>query len=368
MKLAYVHIFPVEYYPPATNAIRLLAADPDIDVSVWTSDNRKGRTAFALAGVAIHRPKFVDPKAGSLQRMWSWLSWNWQCARAMKRARVDAILYIEPHSAVAAWIYYKLLRGRARLLIHHHEYYPPEDYQRPNMRFANMARRLEEKHLLQRAEWISQTNANRLAFMQRDNPHVPPGKFTVWPNYPPRSWQPEQSKRPAGPLRLLYLGSASFETTYIREAVEWAARHPERIHLTICGYNIDEAVWAWLREQRYPNVALEPRGWDYDDLPRELPKFDVGLILYRGHVANFVYNAPNKLFEYWACGLEVWYPAEMKQITELAESQATPPLRMLDFRALADWPPPDAPLAKLPQRAEFSCDFAIEPLIKRAKS
>lgn len=50
-------------------------------------------------------------------------------------------------------------------------------------------------------------------------------------------------------------------------------------------------------------------GINYSDLPGVIRAYDVGVILYNGHIANYVFNAPNKLFEYLACGLDVWSPS-----------------------------------------------------------
>jgi hypothetical protein len=44
---------------------------------------------------------------------------------------------------------------------------------------------------------------------------------------------------------------------------------------------------------------------DYYQLPMELVKFDVGLVLYKGTIPNHVYSVPNKVYEYLNCGLDV---------------------------------------------------------------
>ena len=47
---------------------------------------------------------------------------------------------------------------------------------------------------------------------------------------------------------------------------------------------------------------------NYDNLPTTLNKYQVGVILYKGHIPNYVYNAPNKLFEYLAAFLMFGIP------------------------------------------------------------
>lgn len=367
MKIAYVHILPLEYYPPATNTLIALAEKPGVELVAWSSDNLKQRVPFAHKDVRIERPKFVQVTNHPAKRMMDWVLWNWKCARGLKALAPDAVISVEPHSALAPWFYYQLMGGKARLFIHHHEYYAPQDYLRQGMRFVRIAHKLEKRDLLQRAEWISQTNGNRLQFMQKDNPGLPAEKFKIWPNYPPRHWRRPRTRHPSSPLRVVYLGSASFHDTYIREAVEWVARRPNQVELVISGYNIADDVWNWLREHQWPNVKLHPDGWSYDELPEKLAEFDVGLILYRCNTINFIYNAPNKLFEYWACGLEVWYPPEMKQITELSQKADVPPLQLVDFQSLNRLEPvrkssPDGNFT-----SEYSCESALTPLLEQLR-
>lgn len=369
MKIAYVHILPIEYYPPATNAIRALAAEPGMEIKVWTSANHKQREPFALEGVTVERPPFVLAADHPLKRMWDWFAWNWACARGLNEFQPDVVFSIEPHSAAAPWLYYKMWRGRARLFIHHHEYYAPADYRRPGNRLVNIAHRWEQKDLFARAEWISQTNDNRLRLLKEDHPATASGKFHTWPNYPPREWLARSRKdnSKGQKLRLVYLGSASFHDTYIREIVEWAAKFPDEVELTISGYNIERAVWAWLEQEQFGNVRHCHEGWAYEDLPERLAGFDIGLILYRANTVNFVYNAPNKLFEYWACGLSVWYPQEMKQITDLAQQGPTPPLKRVNFKQLDHLTPPANSASPTNIKTEYSCESALAPLLERLR-
>ncbi len=59
---------------------------------------------------------------------------------------------------------------------------------------------------------------------------------------------------------------------------------------------------------------------DYGDLPKILQEYQVGLIMYKGADDNTSYSAPNKLFEYLVCGLDVWYPLELKGTYEYDSS------------------------------------------------
>ena len=90
----------------------------------------------------------------------------------------------------------------------------------------------------------------------------------------------------------------------------------------------------FLSAHESPNISFHPEGIDYDELPDELPRHDVGLILYRARSQNFLFNETNKLFEYRACGLSVWYPRQMKSIERVREETADSSLLPLSFESL----------------------------------
>jgi hypothetical protein len=58
--------------------------------------------------------------------------------------------------------------------------------------------------------------------------------------------------------------------------------------------------------------------------------------MYRGNTRNYIYNETNKLFEYLACGLDVWYPKQMLGIKPHARTDIAPRIIELDFERLQD--------------------------------
>jgi len=339
MKIAYVHILPLEYYPPASNFLDLLGRQVSVRVHAYSTDNRKSRASHTNQSIAISRGRSPDPGSNPMLRLLVVLWWHLKTAISLAIFKPHSIIYIEPHSAIAAWLYYRLFRGKARLFIHHHEYYAPVDYNRPGMRIPRLGFRLEKSDLFQRAEWISQTNEDRLRLVRGDNPEVAEKVWHILPNFPPEGWAgipaPNQPGSGKSGIRLIYVGSASFEDTYIKEIVSWAASHPEEVELHICGYNVAREVWEWLEQEQFSNVSFDSSGYRYEELPEILSAFDVGLVLYKGNTSNFVYNVPNKVFEYLACGLEVWYPSEMLSIRKFQQDNPAP-LRELRFPELED--------------------------------
>lgn len=371
MPIVLLHQLPLEMYPPAVNLLCQLRARTDVEPVAVTSANAKGLPDVALTNCQILRLRFGS-SADFVVLRWCWsLLWHVRAALICWRLRPTAVVSIEPHSALAAWLWLVLLRGRSRLLIHHHEYYAPEDYLRPGNRLTRLNRWFENC-LLRRAVWVSQTNADRLRLFRGDHPELTDGQCHVLPNYPPRAWlQSLPAVRPwpngdAGPLRLVYVGSVSLHDTWIGPLVEWLnSTANSSCTLDVFCYNLDPATRSFLLHQSSSVVRFHGQGVDYDQLPRLLPQFDVGLILYRCNTVNFVWNASNKLFEYLLCGLDVWYPSCMLGVRPYARSDAAPRVLETDFENLEHLNIAERrDRAGLPWRPwTATCEDALEPMI-----
>jgi hypothetical protein len=338
MKIGVLHQLPLEYYPPIANALEYFSQSADVCVQVISSENEKGREPYCNPRIEIRRLRFAR-RGDRLPVRWrNALAWHWQAARALKQFQPDVILYYEPHSALAVYLYYFWFGGTARLFIHHHEYYTPQDYRQPGNRLTRLSHFVEKQFLYSRAAWISQTNSDRLRFFQADHPKIRPEQLHVFANYPPASWgqRKEHSSRSRlegeSPLRLVYVGSVSLHDTYIGPLVEWLVAHPEaQVQLDVFAYNCDSATADFLRKASGDVVRFHEAGVAYQDLPQLLRKFDVGVILYRCNTINFQYNASNKLFEYLTCGLDVWYPGTMLGVKPFARSEFYPRVVEVDF-------------------------------------
>jgi hypothetical protein len=366
MKVGVVHILPVEYYPPTTNALELMAAR-GWDVRAWTSPNHRGLGDWAAPGVDVVRHPYSQPGKAAHQRFAGYGRWHFSTARELARWKPDVVFSIEPHSAIATWIYFRLLRQHARLFIHHHEYYAPNDYLRDGMRLARIGARLERKHLFHLAEWISETNSQRLNLLIADA-NLDRAKARVLPNYPPREWIARAFRnrsRNENPRKLIYVGSASLEDSFVGEIAQWAAARPAAVTLTVVGDNIADDVWSSLERLGAPNIAMIRNGYPYKRLPELLTQFDIGLILYRGNTQNFVYNIPNKAIEYLASGLEVWYPREMHSMRVFQEEHPDFPLVRIDFGSLGEANPASDKLIELNSMLSLSSETALAPLLQQ---
>lgn len=370
MKIAYLHNLPLEYYPPATNTLDLLGGAKEAEVRVYTSQNLKNRKVYGNGSLKIFRFKSPGPQSHQISRLAVALWWHLRTSWSLFFFRPDAVIYVEPHAALAAYIYFRLMFGKARLFIHHHEYYGPGDYLRSGMRLPRLGSRLEASFLFPRATWISQTNADRLRLTMARHPEIDEKVWHVLPNYPPAGWiqraKAVSRTRQGAKLRLIYVGSASFQDTYIGEIVRWAACHQNMIELHVCGYNVAENVWNWFKAEEFSNVTFDAAGYAYDGLPDILDGFDVGLVLYKGNTQNFVYNVPNKVFEYLACGLEVWYPKEMTGMRHFHEETLTR-LREVDFADLGQLHPQDLQVERVDSTCmkSYSAEEALDPLLEQ---
>ncbi len=342
MTIVLLHQLPLEMYPPACNLLRFLATNSAPDVWSITSANQKGLPPFANTGVQIRRYRFGKHTDGGLLRWVYSLLWHLQAAALLCRLRPAKVISVEPHSALAAWIWKVLLRGRGELLIHHHEYYTAADYRRPGNRTTRINRFFEDR-LLRRAAWVSQTNPDRLRLFRQDHPELTDAQCRVLPNYPPAAWlnrnpsPPPWPRSASGPLRLVYVGSVSLHDTWIGPLVEWLTSVAHvNCTLDIYCYNLDPATRSFLEQHHGGPVTFHAGGVDYDHLPRVLSQYDVGLILYRCTTVNFVYNASNKLFEYLTCGLDVWYPPCMLGVLPYARTTTAPRVLETDFQKLPE--------------------------------
>ena len=369
MKVAYVHVLPLEYYPPARNTLTLFSRRPGWEIRAWSSDNNRGLPAWSESGITIRRPGHGDPARPLPLRAAGYAAWHLKTAKELHRWRPDIVIAVEPHSALAVWIYYSALGGGAPLFIHHHEYYSPADYEQTGMRLLRAARRIERDSLFQRAVWVSQTNEKRLTMLAESQPGIRPEALRVLPNYPPEEWISRGSARvdhEPGPTRLVYVGSASFEDTFMREAAQWVASNPRDLTLHVTGDNVAPAVWDWLESLNAANISTDRNGIAYSRLPELLAGFDAGLVLYKGNTLNFVHNVPNKAVEYLACGLEAWYPPEMEGMRKFHELHPELRIRQIDYRAL---PAPWGRVARQPVGPfPFTCESALAALVREIEA
>jgi hypothetical protein len=91
---------------------------------------------------------------------------------------------------------------------------------------------------------------------------------------------------------------------YLTELLDWVKNNRDLLQLTIISQQYNAKTFQLINDSLSPNIILK-KAIDYYDLPKELVKYDIGLVIYKGHIPNYVYNVPNKVYEYLSCGLIV---------------------------------------------------------------
>jgi hypothetical protein len=316
--------------------------------------------------VQLHRSTFPGAGQSAAVRLLQVLRLCITILFGLLQSRAEAVLYFEPHSAPAVFLY--LLWNRsARLFVHYHEYRELSHFRDRGNAIARLGHWLESQWLFRRCEWISHTNADRVRMFLEDHPCVSSTLVHAIPNYPPPDWLsrvPIKCQTPSQILRLVYVGAVSLNDTFIREIVGWVAKYKNhRVQLDIYAGNTASSARDYLQNLQSPAVRFFPGGVPYGHLPEILANYDVGLVLYRGTTRNYIYNAPNKLFEYLICGLDVWYPRQMLGVRPVAAELRHQQVLELDFEqpemldAILEQP------RRQPMREwRHTCKDALQPL------
>jgi len=336
-KLAILHFNPVELYPPAMNLLRSMGGVGDWVVrafSIWPAvgasrEDGAARRTFAVDSDNVKVLRFGVAGRKGANAYLSYLK-HYVCTLVqLIRWRPEVIFYYETLSAPPVYFYKRYLNRGVRVFIHYHEYTSPGEYAEagPLVRWAHR----KEKWLYPLAEWISHTNEDRIGMFREDMKGIALPPLHSFPNYPPASWSGiYPGNRPGRPLKLVYAGALSMDTMYTRELAEWVVGQRGDVTWDIYSGNITSGARAFLQEQDGRLIRLHD-AVDYYGLPAVMAGYDVGVILYKGHIPNYIYNAPNKLFEYLACGLDIWFPAVMKGCLGFVTSGTYPRISAVDF-------------------------------------
>jgi hypothetical protein len=258
-----------------------------------------------------------------------------------------------------------MIFGASKLFIHYHEYVSLKEY-REGMTLVKSFHLLEKK-IYPQADWLSQTNEARLEKFKADNFPVIITNAATLANYPPRTWYDGKKKKQLGPiLKIVYVGAFSIETMFVREFSDWVLKQGGGVEWDI--FTGTSSLKAQSYIQSLNTSLIKCKGHVvYEDLPLVLKSYDVGVILYKGHIPNYVYNAPNKLFEYLACGLDVWFPSVMKGSIPFITNTTFPKVISLDFTNLGSFDYKKAlnreGLSYSP--SNYFCEEELKPLVKK---
>lgn len=332
-KIALFHFSPVELFPPVMNLLNYLQAlsPEEFRVQVYTTrPDQKIQPYVPFSGnlrifqfghyTFGKRPFFRYVQYG----IFHWKSF-WNCLRW----HPGKIIYFETLSAAIPWLIRNLFFRQTEVFIHYHEYMTPGEYHKM---FINRIFRQIEIRNYSHAKWISHTNSERMAMFLKDIGRPGLGKTHILPNYPPKRWKQEPSAMGTdSPIRSVYIGSlSSLGGLYIPEICEWIKSLRGQLTLDLYSLSIGPEVRSYLGESRTDDISWKGPV-QYEELPKVLQRYQVGLILYKGGPLNTVFSASNKLFEYLACGLDVWYPTDLKGTFAFDSETLWPKVLRLNF-------------------------------------
>jgi len=309
-----------------------------LQLDVYTTHCHAGIKSYqtSCAMVTIHRLGAKRKQTSFTGRAWHYWRFYSLTLWRMIRTRPFVVLYFESFSAFPAYVYKKYIYRKSKLFIHYHEYMTPQEYE-GGMWLVKWFHKLEKK-IYGKARWISHTNAARMERFVGDMKGVGLPEKLIFPNYPPRSWSQAVKSISEGELKTVYIGAFSLDTMYVKEFAGWVVAQQGAVSWDIYSLNITEEARAYIKSLPGDWVKIHP-GIEYYDLPDILTKYDVGLILYTGHIPNWVDNAPNKLFEYWSVGLDVWLPEKMNGSLSFVTTSTYPKVVAVNFQKLEyfDW-------------------------------
>jgi hypothetical protein len=336
MQILVFHFNPIEKFPPAMNLLRVFENEigSSVHITVFTTHPEKGYHYFVPANKNIQIRRIGALQAGDnvVMRYLNYFIYYFGTFVSSLFLHPDKLFYYETFSAFVPLLLKTYFFKRAALFIHYHEYLTIPEYKA--LHIGNFFHRMEKK-MYPRAAWISHTNQYRMNMFSEDVNGTGLKNRHIFPNYPPAAWGLHNEKTGVhSPLRLVYAGSfGSTETLYATEILDWVKQQQGKATLDIYSFNLSQEISNYIKRLDCSFIGVHGN-IDYYDLPAVLQNYDVGLILYKGTTKNFEYNAPNKLFEYLACGLDVWYPDKMKGIWEYDTACGSGKVVRLDFEAL----------------------------------
>lgn len=331
-----VHFSPIELYPPIQNLIKFLEQELEQDVKVTvltTHTNVKELSSFKLNSnrLKIIKLDYTGSKICNIKRYINYFIFNICSLGYLISIRPSSILYYETISSYPVYLYKRYINSKVKIFAHFHEYVSIPEY-RTGMLLLKYFYSCE-KWLFPKLNWLSHTNNFRLQLFLADIKPLTVSNPKILPNYPSKKWAIQAEKCIRKPLKVVYIGSLSIDTMYTIEFAEWVINQKGNVIWDIYSYNITVSAKYYLLSKQSAWINLKA-GVNYNKLPGILQLYDIGLVIYKGHLPNYVYNIPNKLYEYAVCGLDVWLPDKMIGSLALKTKCTFPKILALDFENL----------------------------------
>lgn len=342
VEVAVIHFQPLEKYPPVMNLLRFLQPEKMFNIQIYSSNEKVYRkNVFKVAGIRIHRNGVFYKKQSPLLRYINYIKFNFFTFFRLVFTNPSSVICYETFSVFPVYFYKKIFTS-TKIYIHYHEYTSPTEIKEGSfyLRWLNSL----EKKIFLKTYWISHTNAERLTMFKTDNEQIVFSNLEILPNYPPSAWYKKNKYKSLFrkfPVKFVYVGALSMETMYTMEFAQWIKELNGRATWDIYSGNYQENVMIYIKNLHCPFINFKGEV-SYWELPKVLREYDVGLVLYNGHIPNYIYNVPNKVFEYHACNLDVWFSKDIKGSLPYIKKYTYPKILEIDFKNLSNLDLPSA--------------------------
>jgi hypothetical protein len=304
-----------------------LEANPAQKILVFTTKNTTSYKTPHFPNTKIYR--FGTISANPIKRYTSYLWFNLMSSIVLSLNRIDKITVFETLSIFPFWIVSKMFRIK-KGHIHFHEYIS-EPERIASSAYIKVLFKLEDK-LLKKYP-CSQTNEDRRRLFLIDKPFLNSEMVEVRPNMPPNSWWKNygqfKNKVSDAKTKLVYVGTCDNQTMFVKEVLDWVEANQDQLELSIISQQLDDQTRDLIAFYNTSAIKLL-KPIDYYELPNELVKYDVGLVLYKGHIPNIIYSVPNKVHEYLSCDLKVIVDQNLISTVKLGVEQ----IHTVDFTSL----------------------------------
>lgn len=332
------HFQPLELYPPIMNILKFGEKySSEFNIYVITNySSIKLRPFKAIkSNIYIVRVNKLKKKSFLFKRLLNYLVFYLRCLYYLIKYCPKVVLYFETISSLPAILYKLLRRDKISLFAHYHEYTSLQEYK--NGMILNRFNHWLENKYFKIYTWVSHTNQFRLDKFLLDhklkfkNNNI----FMIMPNYPSINWRTDKKRLLNNPIKFVMLGAIGYDTMFLKEIIEWTSARPSLVKLDFYTNNIDKKAKDYIDKYTYTNITLFD-AIDYNQIPEILASYDIGLVLYRPYSDNIIFGAPNKIFEYNVCGLDVWFPMEMVGSYPYISLDTFPKIVPINFSKLDD--------------------------------
>jgi hypothetical protein len=330
-KLAIVHFQPIEKYPPVLNFINSIIVEKNITCKVYTL-NVEDDNWFSAINCQIYR--IGKSALHPILRYWGYLQFNLITFIKLVYFNPKIVVAYETYSILPVF-FYKTLYSHSKIFIHYHEYTSIAEIENASIYFKFI--HFFEKKIFLTCDFISHTNSDRLELFLLNNSRIEKSKTFVAPNLPPSNWyefaKSNKEINFSGVIKIVHVGAIGLNSTYIKEMINWVVLQNGKYCIDFYTSNISEDAKKIFEKLQSKYVKLlDPI--NYYDLPKVLIKYDIGVTLYNGNIPNYVYNVPNKLFEYLSCGLNVWYSCDLISTRKFVELNNIKGCQEIDFTSI----------------------------------